>query len=104
MAKYAEGMLRTCSVSYVDTTGVEHRVDVVADSLYEAGLRAVAAFRQMPLDGALAPGPATQLRIEVRGPEHNVRVQKLFDWLERGGSRSPKEHAVKCELRSLVGT
>lgn len=99
-----ESMARSCTVSYLDTTGVEHRVEVVADSLYEAGLRAIAAFRQMPMPDQLTPGPATQLRIEIKGPEHCVGVGKLLEWLERGSGRTPKEHAVKCELQELLGS
>lgn len=56
----------------------------------------------MPMPDQLAPGPATQLRIEIKGPEHSVAVGKLLEWLERGSGRTPKEYAVKCELQELL--
>ena len=47
--------LRSCLVSFTDTEGSEHTVHVPAESLYEAAVEAIAAFRhsvlaEMPLD------------------------------------------------------
>jgi hypothetical protein len=39
---------RACSVSFVGTSGIRHGVDVEADSLYEAAVKAIARFRSDP--------------------------------------------------------
>src|SRR4051794_30303066 len=70
---------RLCTVSDRDTSGIEHSVQVTADSLYEAGLRGIAAFRAMPMRD-MQPGIITELRLAVHSPEHNVRVGQLLEW------------------------
>ena len=71
--------VRSCLVSFTDTEGIEHSIRVPAESLYEAAIEAMAAFRR----GAFAEmifGSATQSRIRVRAPEqkHTVSVGKVL--------------------------
>ena len=56
---------RICVVSYRDTCGLEHSVEVAAESLYEAAALALAAFRAAPL-ADLAPGRGAELAVSVR--------------------------------------
>src|SRR6478672_11215291 len=47
--------MATCVVSYVDTSGIRHSVEVEADSMYEAAVMGVKVFRQHdcePLEGS----------------------------------------------------
>jgi hypothetical protein len=92
----------TCLVSFTDTEGIEHTVRIPAESLYEAAVEAMAAFRrgvlaEMPL------GPATRLTIRVKAPEeeHTITVAKVLSWLE-GGAKSPSEQVKKNRLRERL--
>ena len=49
-------------VSYVDTPGIRHAVEVEALSLYEAAILAIRAFRQRDCE----PGQASSLEVEVQ--------------------------------------
>jgi hypothetical protein len=93
--------VRSCLVSFTDTEGIEHSIRVPAESLYEAAIEAMAAFRR----GAFAEmtfGQATQLRIRVRAPEeeHTVTVGKVMSWLDRIGS--PHEQVKKNRLKERL--
>lgn len=81
--------VRSCVVSFTDAEGIEHSIRVPAESLYEAAIEAVAAFRR----GAFMEmifGSATQLRIRVRAPEeeHVISVGKVRSWLEWWSKKS----------------
>jgi hypothetical protein len=88
----------TCIVSYLDTEGVRHSVEVQADGLYEAAILAVAAFRKHEIH----PGGLAQLEVEVRSSiTHTLTVKKAEDWLQRG-VRNPKDAMTKERLRALL--
>jgi hypothetical protein len=93
---------RTCRVSFTDAEGIDHGVEVLADSLYEA---AALALSLMKGERWLAhhPAPLTRLRVEVREPavEHSLTVQSLRRWIERT-PRSPAERVRKERLRALL--
>ena len=94
--------VRSCLVSFTDTDGIEHSIRVPAESLYEAAIEAMAAFRR----GAFAEmtfGSATPLRIRVRAPEeeHTITVGKVLSWLD-GGARSPSEQVKKNRLKERL--
>jgi hypothetical protein len=89
-------------VSFIDSEGIEHSVRVSAESLYEAAIEAIAAFRrsffaEMPL------GPATRLTIRVMAPEeeHTVTISKILSWLD-GAAASPSEKLKKTRLRERL--
>jgi hypothetical protein len=93
---------QVCTVSFADSEGVEHAVQVSAASLYEAAVMAMAEFRR----GGFADanfGPATRLTICVKAPEakHAVSVGKVEAWLD-GGARSPTERLEKNRLKQLL--
>lgn len=94
--------LRSCIVSFTDTDGIEHSIRVPAESLYEAAIEAMAAFRRGPF-AEMTFGQATQLRIRVRAPEeeHTVTVGKVLSWLD-GGARSPNEQVKKNRLKERL--
>lgn len=90
--------MATCVVSFVDTQGFRHTVEVQAESLFEAGVLAIRAFKQ----SSCAPGFVAELEVEIRSPvKHIVTPKRLQEWLE-GGARSPKEAMMKERLRSLL--
>jgi hypothetical protein len=96
--------LRTCRVSYQDVGGVVHSVEVAAESLFEAAVLAMKAFRAAEWMES-GPGSATVLEVAVLQPvaKHRIPLGRVTAWLESNG-RTPKEQANKRRLRELLGT
>ena len=95
---------RLCLVSFTDSEGIRHSVEVAANSLYEAAALAIGEFRRCGFTAG-APGPATRLTVSVKPPAttHEVSVLKVEAWLQSGG-KSPNEQALKVRLRELLRT
>jgi hypothetical protein len=94
--------LRTCRVTCLDIEGVEHNIEITADSLYEAVAQGLRAFRDADWAGDIGHG-LTKIRVIVKQPEieHTVRVRDFENWLESVG-RSPAEMSLKTGLRKLL--
>jgi hypothetical protein len=73
-----------------------------AESLYEAAVEAIAAFRRSVL-AEMPLGPATRLTIRVNAPEeeHTVTIAKVLSWLD-GVTTSPSEKLKKNRLRERL--
>jgi len=95
--------LRTCQVSCSDLKGIEHTVEVTADSVYEAVAQGLRAFRQSDWVDALGQGQSI-VTVVVKNPEveHKVRVQDFERWLDAQG-RTPAEMSLKNRLQELLG-
>jgi hypothetical protein len=93
---------RRCRVSFTDSVGIAHSVDVAGASLYEAATLAVAEFRRCDFADATL-GPATRLTVAVEAPAmtHQLMFGKLSARLD-GGGKSPNEQALKVRLRGLL--
>jgi hypothetical protein len=91
--------LRSCTVSYRDSEGVTHTVDVSATSLYEAAVLGLKAFE----DTGWADHPVGDLDVIVRSPavRHQLPVVRVNNWLRSAGS--PRDVALKSRLRALLG-
>jgi hypothetical protein len=94
---------RTCRVTRCDIEGVEHAVEVTAESLYEAVARGLKAFIDADWAADIGRGQ-TMIRVTVKQPEvkHNVRMRDFEAWLESAG-RSRAEMSLKSRLRQLLG-
>jgi hypothetical protein len=94
--------LRKCTVSCCDLNGVEHTVEVTADSLYEAVAQGLRVFRENDWIDEVGRGQTT-IAVAVSHPEvqHKVRVQDFERWLESQG-RTPAEMSLKARLRDLL--
>ena len=94
--------IRTCTVSCCDLKGVEHSVEVTADSLYEAVAQGLRAFRENDWVDDLGHGMTT-ITVVARQPqvEHKVRVMDFERWLESNG-RTPAEMSLKNRLREIL--
>jgi hypothetical protein len=81
-----------------DIEGVEHSVEVSADSLYEAVVRALAVLRDAEWAGDIGHGQTT-VRVVVKQSEaeHKVRMRDFEAWLDSNG-RSPAEMALKSRF------
>ena len=95
--------LRTCTVSCCDLKGIEHAIEVTADSLYEAVAQGLRTFRENDWVDDIGGGQTT-ITVVVRQPgvEHKVRVRDFEQWLESQG-RTPAEMSLKSRLRALLG-
>jgi hypothetical protein len=90
--------MAACIVSFVDTEGIRHTVEVEAESLFEAAVLAMKIFKQHNCE----PGPVTKLEIEIRSAvTHTVTPKKIHEWLQ-GGAKSPKEAVMKDKLKGLL--
>ena len=94
---------RACSVSFKGTSGIRHGVDVEADSLYEAAVKAIARFRQDPWMEQV--GTATALDIEIRetspATKHSVTLKQVESWLA-SASASPHAASKKTRLKMML--
>ena len=75
------GNARTCVVSFIDSGGIRHSVEVAAESLYEAAALAVQEFRRHPWTDGIEPGTLTQLEVNIKAQmtTHNVSIP----WYQR---------------------
>jgi hypothetical protein len=88
----------SCIVSYLDSDGLRHSVEVEVDSLFEAAVLAVRTFRQHHCE----PGQSSRLEVEVRSSvTHIITLKKIQEWLN-GGAKTPREAVMKERLRSLL--
>jgi hypothetical protein len=92
---------RTCVVTFTDSEGIRHSVEVTASTLYEAAALAINEFRRCGFTSN-APGPATRLTVAVKIPitSHEVQWSKIEAWLQSAGK--PNEQAMKGRLRELL--
>jgi hypothetical protein len=90
--------MASCVVSYLDTSGIRHSVEVEAESLYEAAALGIRAFRRHGCE----PAGLEKLDVEMRSSvTHSLTVKRLEDWLG-GACRGPKEALLKERLRAIV--
>jgi hypothetical protein len=94
--------VRSCKLSFRDSRGVEHAVEVTAESLYEAVAQALLLFRDDDWHQDPNRSPSSMV-VRVRQPEieHTVRVRDFLSWLDSDG-KSPAEMALKTRLRKLL--
>ncbi|MGA9719714.1 MAG: hypothetical protein WBQ79_15660 [Acidobacteriaceae bacterium] len=94
---------RRCTVRFTDENGIEHRVEVLAESVYEAAALALRSFNADPFIHD-KPTERSALKVCVIAPsaEHALRVEQLRRWVEKA-SRSPAEKLARNRIRSLLG-
>ena len=95
--------IRTCRVTCRDAEGVEHTVQVTAQSLFEAVAQALRVFQEHDWSGEPNSGSAcVVVRIKSAEVEHRVRIKDFQTWLE-SAPKSPAEMALKQRLRETLG-
>jgi len=104
----SRGILRSmagsrCRVSFADSDGVLHGVDVDADSLYEAVATAVSQFRDDYVSPS-TPGPMTEFTVAVyRNPvEHKIRLNQVMKWAEPTTKEGPAGITKRNRVRRLL--
>ena len=88
-------------MSFIGTSGIRHGVEVEAESLYEAAVKAIARFRQGPWMEQV--GNATPLDIEIResATKHAVTLKQIEVWLA-STSASPHVASTKTRLKMML--
>jgi hypothetical protein len=95
--------VKQCRVSFKDSEGVEHAVELEAKTLYEAVGLAIDRFRRCE-QAKYEPQGLHEFIVESREPgtEHRL-TRNMFDkWLDRPGG-SPADVALKTRLKELLG-
>jgi len=95
--------VKQCRVSFQDSEGVEHAVEVEARTLYEAVGLAIDRFRRCE-HVQYEPKGLHEFTVEPREPATQHRLtRKMFDtWLRRPGG-SPADTALKNRLKGILG-
>src|SRR5215831_15365939 len=95
--------LRSCKVTWLDAEGIEHTVQVTAQTLYEAVAQALRVFREHDWCDRDLRGSAASVVVKIAQPEieHRVRIRDFASWLESVG-KSPAEMILKTRLREIV--
>ena len=91
-----------CRVAFTDSEGIEHAVEIEAESLYEAVALAVAEFRSATI--AIDPPRATtEFRVSVlRQPTHHtIRLQQVTKWAQ-GTTREGPAGILKRQKSTRV--
>jgi hypothetical protein len=94
--------IRTCRVTCRDAQGIEHTVQVTAQSLFEAVAQALRVFREHDWSGEPHGSASIVVTIKPAEVEHRVRIRDFQSWLE-SAPRSPAEMALKRRLREILG-
>ena len=81
--------VRACTVSFTGPDGIRHSVIVQAETLYEAVVLAIRAFREHDC----APGAGSQLEVEAKSPSvtHTVSMARC----RTGCGRPPRARATR---------
>ena len=94
-----------CEVAYRDVEGIEHRVEVEADSLYEAIAAAVSSFRK-GLWGGCPPGPGCMFNVKVfpdRPQVYSVALSQVESFARHGTAKGPKDILRKQRIQDMLG-
>jgi hypothetical protein len=95
-----------CRVSYRDTEGIEHAVEVEAESLYEAIAHAVNRFRRDDGWGMDPPGSGCQLSVKMlkEAPiTYSVPLKKVLEFAVHGTAKGPSDILRKKRMKELLG-
>jgi hypothetical protein len=95
--------VRACRVTCRDAQGVEHTVQVTAQSLFEAVAQALRVFREHDWSNEPNSGSASVVvTIKPAEVEHRVRTKDFQTRLE-SAPKSPAEMALNGRLREILG-
>ena len=95
--------LRSCKVTCRDAEGIEHSVQVTAQTLYEAVAQALRIFREHEWCDRHLRGSGASVLVKITPPEveHRVQIRDFASWLD-SVSKSPAETILKNRLREIV--
>jgi hypothetical protein len=90
-------------VSFRDSGGIQHSLEVAAESLYEAAVLAVREFRACSWGVEIQPGTMTRLTVKVKAPTtvHELTLKQVENWLA-SSAKSPSDALLKKRLREML--
>jgi hypothetical protein len=91
-------------VSFKDTDGMEHAVEVDAETLYEAVALAVKEFQHDEVSDS-CPALMTEFTVTVfRKPtEHKIRLSHVQKWAQSTTKEGPAGITKRERVRTLLG-
>ncbi len=93
--------VRVCVVKLNDAHGVEHRVKVRAESVYEAALLGLSRLERVGWESDGSQIGNVMVEVWEEPTRHYVDVKKLLSWLKAPGKFPPQEQR-KAKLRKLA--
>ena len=93
--------IRTCRVTSRDAHGIEHTIEVTAQSLFEAVAQALRVFREHDWSNDPSGSASVVVTIKPAEVEHRVRIKDFQSWLE-SAPKGPAEMALKRRLRDIL--
>jgi hypothetical protein len=96
----------SCRVSYRDVEGIEHAVEVTADSLYEAVAMAVSRFRREDSWAVCPPASGCEFQVKVLPDSpmtHSVPLKRIEMFALHGTVTGPRDILRKQRIRKLLG-
>ena len=93
--------VRVCVVKLNDEHGVEHRVKVQAESVYEAALLGLDRLERVGWESDGSQISHVMVEVWEEPTRHYVDVRKLLSWLKAPGKFPPQEQR-KAKLRKLI--
>jgi len=93
--------LRVCIVKLNDAHGVQHRVKVRAESVYEAALLGLSRLERVGWESDGSQIAHVMVEVWEEPTRHYVDVKKLLSWLKAPGKFPPQEQR-KAKLRKLA--
>ena len=92
-----------CRVSFTDTDGIPHDVQIQAETLYEAVALALVEFQ---MDAHTPnPGPLTEFTVAIQRPviEHRIRLNQVAKWADTDTTREgPAGIAKRQKVKDLL--
>jgi hypothetical protein len=96
---------RTCRVTFRDINCIEHSVEVLASSLFQAVAAGLVAMRQTTwFDISQGYVEAVVEVQEAATATHRVEIRRFYEWVEqRGIGKSPKEASDRDAVKKILG-
>jgi hypothetical protein len=95
-----------CRVTYRDIEGIDHSVEVEADSLYEAIAQAVKRFRHDDGWALSPPGPRCHFHVKVLKDApvtYSISLDKVQHFALHGTARGPQDILRKKRIKEMLG-
>src|SRR5713226_9622793 len=93
--------VRVCVVKLNDEHGVEHRVKVRAESVYEAALIGLNRLERVGWESDGSQIGRVMVEVWEEPTRHYIEVKKMLSWLKAPG-KFPSEEQRKAKLRVLA--
>ena len=95
--------VRNCKVTVRGREGIDHVVEVMAETLFEAVALGISAIRTDEWTTEIPHGMnCVQVQVTNIPVKHEVRMQDFLAWLERT-SGSPRELSYRKRIKTILG-